>query len=181
MNMGNSPKIYFISGVSGVGKSSVIKHLRALLPGSMYDIRDFDERGVPDGGGHEWHNKETFYWLEIAAKNARLGKSTVVCGFVEPERFWKVYNKEKHPHAQLVLLHATNDIIKKRLLGRYQTPESIKEINRAAGVPLDKFVEDILTAAPWLYDIFKKEGAPIIDMENKTPEEVAQEIVNLLS
>ncbi|MBU1092428.1 hypothetical protein KJ836_02040 [Patescibacteria group bacterium] len=178
--MKDSPKVYFISGVSGVGKSSVIKHLKVMLPVDAYDIRDFDERGVPAGGGHEWHNKETLYWLETATENAKLGKSTIVCGFVEPGRFWKVYSKEKHPPAQLVMLHASNDTIKKRLLGRYRTPESIAEINRAAGVPLDKFVEDILSAVPWLYDIFKKEGAPIIDTENKTPEEVAQEIVELL-
>ncbi|MFA5967281.1 MAG: AAA family ATPase [Patescibacteria group bacterium] len=178
--MENSPIVYFISGVSGVGKSSVIKYLKSLLSADEYDIRDFDERGVPAGGGHEWHNAETLYWLETAAENAELGKSTIVCGFVEPERFWKVYSKENHPPAQLVLLHASNDTIKKRLLSRYQTPESIAEISRAAGVPLDKFIEDILSAAPWLYDIFKKEGAPIIDTENKTPEEVAQEIVNLL-
>lgn len=178
--MKNSPAVYFISGVSGVGKSSVIKHLRAMLSLDAYDIRDFDERGVPAGGGHEWHNAETLYWLEVATENAKIGKSTIVCGFVEPERFWKVYNKKEHLPARLILLHASNETIRKRLLGRYQTPESIAEINRAAGVPLDKFVEDILSAAPWLYDIFQKEGAPIIDTENKTPEEVAQEIVNLL-
>jgi nucleoside-triphosphatase THEP1 len=55
------PQVYFISGVSGVGKSSTLKHLKEILPVEKYDVRDFNERGVPDGGGLEWHNNETLY------------------------------------------------------------------------------------------------------------------------
>jgi isoleucyl-tRNA synthetase len=43
-------KIYFISGVSGVGKTSTLEQLKKILPQSAFDVRDFDERGVPEFG-----------------------------------------------------------------------------------------------------------------------------------
>lgn len=63
-----NPQLYFVSGVSGVGKSSTMQHLREMLPADTYDIRDFDERGVPDGGGREWHDAETRHWFEAALR-----------------------------------------------------------------------------------------------------------------
>ncbi|MEK7097400.1 MAG: hypothetical protein AAB906_00965 [Patescibacteria group bacterium] len=169
--------IYFISGVCGVGKSSVLKHLRNILPSDKYEIHDFDERGVPDGGGQEWHDRETFHWLEIGKENAKKDKSTIICGFQNPERFRMLHKNDIHVPATLYLLHASADTLRKRLFGRYPTPESILEINRASGVPLDKFVEDNVSFAPELRLIFEKAGAPIIDTEMKTPEEVAKEII----
>ncbi len=170
--------MYFISGVCGAGKTSVLKHLKKILPTDTYDIRDFDERGVPDGGGLEWHNKETLYWLDTALTNAKSGKSTIIGGFAEPERFKKVYKPAEHPKAQLLLLHASGDTIRKRLMGRYPTPESIEEIKRASGVPLNQFIENNASYAPELRGIFEKEGALVIETDEKTSEEVANEIAN---
>ncbi len=173
------PKIYFISGVSGVGKSSALDHLRKLLPQDKFDIRDFDERGVPDGGGPTWHKQETANWLRVGTENAQSGKSTIICGFNEPERVRSVQN-ETHPETELILLHASGDVVRKRLLGRYPTKESEKEIERAAGKPLAQFAEECATYAPKLHDLFSKEGFKIIETDTKTPAEVAQEIVELV-
>lgn len=180
MNIQNSSKVYFISGVCGVGKSSVLKHLRGLLPYDKYDIRDFDERSVPDGGGLEWHNSETLHWLEVSSENATNNLSTIICGFADPARFWGVYKASDHPPAKLFLLHASGETIRKRLLGRHSTPESIVEINRTSGVPLDEFIENNISYAPKLYKIFEKDKSFIIDTESKTPEEVAGEIIESL-
>lgn len=174
--MKKEPQIYFISGVCGVGKSSVIKYLKNLLPLDKYDIRDFDERGVPDGGGQEWHDGETFHWLDIAKENSKKDKSTIVCGFQNPERFRELHKKEAHVPVTLFLLHASADTLRKRLFGRYPTPESILEISRASGVPLDKFIEDNVSFSPQLHAIFEKDSSPIIETDNMTAEEVAQDI-----
>ena len=173
------PKIYFISGVSGVGKSSALEHLKKLLPLDKFDIRDFDERGVPDGGGPSWHKQETANWLRAGTENAQSGKSTIICGFNEPERVRTVQN-ETHPETELILLHASGDTVRKRLLGRYPTKESEKEIERAVGVPLVQFAEECATYAPKLRDIFARESCRIIETDTKTPLEVAREIVELV-
>lgn len=176
MTINKTSKIYFISGVCGVGKSSVLKHLKNLLPTDKYDIRDFDERGVPDGGGQEWHDGETFLWLDIAKENSKKDKSTIVCGFQNPERFRQLHKKEVHIPATLFLLHASADTLRKRLFGRYPTTESILEINRASGVSLDKFVEDNVSFAPQLRILFEEENSLVIETDTMTPEEVAKEI-----
>ncbi len=178
--MKREPKIYFISGVCGVGKTASLKELKKKLSETDYDIRDFDERGVPDGGGPKWHTEETLNWLKIATENATNGKSTIVCGFQNPEDFNKLYDHTEKIPATLILLNASSDTIHQRLLGRYPTKESILEINRASGVPLDKFVADIISFAPTLRDIFKNENYPIIETDNKTQEQVANEIIKLL-
>lgn len=171
------PKVYFISGVSGVGKTSTMKDLRRLLPPSNFDVRDFDERGVPDGGGPKWHSAETKHWLDVSDLNAKDGKSTIICGFSEPERVRAVHC-DNHPPAELILLHASGDTIRKRLRGRYPTVESEKEIERAAGTSLEKFIDSCSSYAPELRVLFEKEDCLIIDTDNKSPEDVAREIVN---
>jgi hypothetical protein len=170
-------KIYFVSGVSGVGKTSTLEHLKKLLSGEKFDVRDFDERGVPDGGGQKWHDEETRYWLDVARENAKQGKNTVISGFADPERFKKVYTPGEDIPAELLLLHASGDTIRKRLHGRHSTPQRIQEIERAAGTPLGTFVEGNVSYAPTLHSIFKENNLVIIVTDDKTSEEIAREIV----
>lgn len=175
------PAVYFISGVCGTGKSSTIKYLKLFLPEKDYDIRDFDERGVPDGGGLTWHNSETKYWLEVASTNAKDNRSTIICGFANPETFELVYGGSKYPPALIFLLNASGEMIKKRLSQRHNTKESIEEINRASGVKLEKFIEDNIEFAPKLKEIFVKRNLPIIETDNLTPEGVVRDIIKIIN
>jgi len=176
----NKNKIHFISGVSGVGKTSTIEQLKKLLPASIFDVRDFDERGVPDGGGPVWHDNETRHWLTVATQNSLIGKSTIISGFINPEQFLKIYNSEKDIPAQIILLNISADILRKRLYGRHLTLESKQEIERAAGVSLDEFVDQCVLFAPKLRSIFEHYKYPIVDTDNKSPEVVANEIERLI-
>jgi len=177
----NKNQIYFISGVCGSGKSSTLKHLKNMLPADTFDIRDFDERGVPDGGGQIWHDRETRHWLDTAMANAKEGKSTIICGFANPEQFKKVHNTEKDIPAELFLLNLSAENIRKRLYGRHSTPKSIEEIERASAIPLDRFIEGNVSFAPELKSIFEKNGSAVIETDDKSPEEVAREIVKIIS
>jgi broad-specificity NMP kinase len=177
--MEKTPRTYFITGVSGVGKTATMVNLKKLVHSTDFDIRDFDERGVPDGGGDIWHSKETKYWLDVATVNAQKGKSTIICGFNEPARIQAV-RTEQHPVVTLVLLNASPETIRKRLRGRYTTKESEKEIERASGVSLEKFIEDCVTYLPTMYKKFKEEKHPIIETDDKSSNEVAQEIINYI-
>lgn len=174
-------KIYFISGVSGVGKSSTIKHLKESLKSEKYDIRDFDERGVPDGGGLEWLNSETRHWLDIAKHNAKNRRHTIICGFVNPELFKDVYEKYRDISYELILLHAKEGTIESRLRKRHSTQESIKEIERASGQSFDDFIKNSTGFAPELKKIFEQYGYNIISTDNKEPEEVSREIIDYIN
>ncbi len=177
----NQHKIYFISGVSGVGKTSTLEQLKRLLPVNIFDVRDFDERGVPDGGGPEWHDNETRYWLNVARLNAQNGKNTVISGFTNPEQFKNIHNPKSDVSAQIILLDVSPDILRKRLYGRHATPESKREIERAAGVLLDEFVEQCVSFAPKLRSIFEQNNFPIIITDNKSPEMIARDMMNIIT
>lgn len=170
-------KIYFISGVCGVGKTSTVKCLKNLLDPNLYDLRDLDERGVPAGGGLEWLARETRHWLDVAKENAEVGKSTIVSGFANPEMFDDIHKKDSDIPAEIILLNASGETIRARLIGRHSTPESVKRIERASAVPLDQFVEDNVKFSTEFREIFEKRNLPIIETDNKTPEEVAVEVM----
>ncbi len=177
--MKRNPKVYFISGVSGVGKSSTLKYLKNHLSNEEYDVRDLDERGVPDGGGLDWLQKEIRHWLDVSKKNAKNGKATIICGFANPEFMEKVYKEDDLP-VDIILLHASPEIIRKRLHGRHSTPETIKEIERASGMPFDQYIEKTSSFAAQFRSIFEKYRFNIIETDGLTPEEVSKEIISRL-
>lgn len=174
-------KTYFISGVSGVGKSSTINFLRLKLNADKYDIRDLDERGVPDGGGREWIKNETRFWLDTAKLNALNGKNTIICGFANPEVMNTVIKKDEDQPVQIILLHASAYILKKRLMTRHSSNESIKEIERASGVPLSKFIDNNVKFLTKFKEICDSYNCPVIDTDGKTPEKVADEIISIIN
>lgn len=174
-------KVYFISGVSGVGKTSTLKHLKNMLDENLYNIRDLDERGVPDGGGIEWLKSETRYWLDIAKENSKLGKSTIICGFANPELFDEIYKKDIDIPAKIILLNISSDNLRKRLEGRHDTLESVKEIERASGVSLNEFIENNIKFLSEFKKIFEDRGLPIIETDDKTPEIVSKEVIDVIN
>jgi hypothetical protein len=72
--------LFIVTGPSGVGKTTIVPHLQALLPG--WDVFETDILG--DSGG-DWmmikHN-----WLRIAAFLARAGRPSVLCGTMQPDQ-----------------------------------------------------------------------------------------------
>ena len=171
--------LHFVSGVSGVGKTATLKQLKKLLP-EQYDVRDLDERGVPDGGGPEWLAAETRHWIDVANENSAKGITTVICGFANPEEFAKIHRDTDVP-ASIILLDARGETIQERLLGRYPTRESEKEIERASGTTLEAFIENCVSFAPKLRGIFEAHGMPIVETDTKTPEEVGMAVASIIT
>lgn len=91
-----------------------------------------------------------------------------------------IHNPDKDIPAQIILLDVSANFLRRRLYGRHATPESKQEIERAAGIPLDEFVEQCVSFAPKLRLIFKQNNFPIVDTDNKIPEAVAQEVMNII-
>jgi hypothetical protein len=175
----DNARIFFVSGVSGVGKTAALKELKKTLSSAEYDVRDLDERGVPDGGGFDWLKSETRHWIDVANANAKEGKNTIVCGFANPEMLDEVHQDSDVPCTP-VLLHASGETIRQRLIGRYPTEESVREIMRASGTSLEAFIQNSMSFAPQLREIFEKRQLPIIDTDDKTPEQVGNEVAELI-
>jgi len=77
------PKLFIVTGVNGIGKSTVITELVTKLDLERYKVHDFDERGVPDNADKGWRESETTHWLQVAKQNAASKVTTIVCGFMK--------------------------------------------------------------------------------------------------
>ncbi len=169
-------KIYFISGVCGVGKTTIINHLNFLLANKYYDIHDFDKRGVPDNATRDWRKEETQYWINLGKQNFKKGINTIICGFSNPEEISKL---EKDVY--FILLDANKETIKERISGRYKTQKSIKELKRVSGKTLDLFIRDNANFSEVLRNIFEKDKrCDIVNTNNKAPKDVAKDVVKII-
>ncbi len=172
-------KIYFISGVNGVGKTSVIPYLEKLLPSDKYVIHDFDKRGVPDGADRTWRINETRHWLEEGAVAAKRGLSTIVCGFAKKSDFDGLSSSET-PEVDVILLDADAETIRKRLVGRYTKDGVFDENQKVIGKPVNEFIAGNV----YYVNIMRKEceadGCKVVDTDTKTLAEVAEEVARII-
>jgi thymidylate kinase len=170
-------KVFFITGVNGVGKSSLVTLLKETLPKEQFTVYDFDKRGVPDNADRTWRATETLYWANKAKENLETGLSTIVCGFMKfPEIFGAAENANLKPEICLLDVNAEN--IEKRLRSRYQTPESVQELIRTTGKSTEKFVTDNI----WVSEQFRSQAKTAmvesVDTSNKTLDEVLVKILH---
>lgn len=165
--------LYFVTGVCGVGKTAVLGPLKALL-GPGFEVHDFDERGVPDNADRAWRLAETRRWADLAAENTQKNIVTIVCGFARPSEM------EEDASVGFVLLDASEETIRRRLLNRYQTPESVAEIQRASGKTVQQFVADNVEFSSVLSKEAEQFGVDIVETDSLTPKQVAKEVLGRL-
>ncbi len=174
--MKHEPKIYFITGVCGVGKSAVIPYLKSLLNDKDYDIHDFDERGVPSGANRQWGRDEAKYWIDFGMQNIKNGISTIICGFANPEEI--IYNN----NIKFILLDASEKIIEQRINERYQTKESKQELKRAIDCTVEKFIKNNTSFLAIFRGVCKNDKrCNIVNTINKSSENIAKQIVKTLN
>jgi broad-specificity NMP kinase len=170
-----SSNVYFITGVNGVGKTSVMPYLRELLPTEKYDIHDFDERGVPDGADRTWRKTELAWWLSEATKLAEKGVKTIICGFAKPEDFGESALKPV-----LILLDASPEVIRERLIKRYTKNGVFDESQKVIGKPVNDFIAGNVYYCDVMREEFKQTSYPIIDTTSLSSEEVAQKLFEII-
>ena len=145
---------------------------------AQYLVKDFDERGVPAGGGRLWRLSETQFWILEGKKAASQGKTLIVCGLANPEEL-AIMPEAKEIKVKIILLDAPGEVIKKRLLERNSNEKVKAGLERAVG-SVEAFIKGSSDFAPILKDICIKAGAPVIDTSNISPNEVVNEIKRYL-
>lgn len=172
-------KMYFISGVNGVGKSTIIPYLKELLPGDKFEIHDFDERGVPANAGGGWRISETKYWFEEGVKLTQKNKCIVICGFVKPADFEDML-KDKDLDIKLILLDAAPEVIKRRLINRYSVDGYFDESQTVIGKPINVFIDGNLYILSQMRMMFEELGCQIVDTSILLPDKVAEKVVDII-
>lgn len=170
--------IFFVTGVNGAGKSSVIPHLLSSLDSEKYAIHDFDERGVPNNANRTWRLNETKYWLELGFTNSTKGIRTIICGFARPTEILQL------PYAEFtscILLDLDETTLHTRIQRRYKNEIAIKELLRATGKSVEKFTEDNVKFLKVLKEECEAHKSFIIDTKELTAEQVAVQVISLLN
>jgi broad-specificity NMP kinase len=170
---------YFISGVNGVGKSSVMPFLRMLLPEGEFTVVDFDSRGVPDGADRTWRIAEANHWIDEGMTANVSGKQLIVCGFVKPQDFIDL-PESVQKEIKIIVLDADEETVRTRLMGRYTKNGVFDENQKVIGKPVTDFIDGNVWYAKKMREESAEEGLPIIDTSKLNPEEVAKEIVRII-
>lgn len=172
-------KIYFITGVNGVGKSSIIPYLKSSLSDDKFVVYDFDSRGVPETADRNWRISETRYWVERGIDLAKGNKSIIVCGFVKPADFQDLLIN-KSLGITLIFLDAKPETIRQRLIDRYTKDGYFDKNQMVIGKPIDIFIDGNIYISGQIKKSFEELSCPIIDTSELSPEKVAKEVVEVI-
>jgi hypothetical protein len=172
--------IFFVTGANGVGKSTIIPHLRASLPAGEYRVRDFDERGVPENADSAWRASETAFWLEEGRQSQTLGVTTVVCGYVKIKDFGPCANQVGRDIG-FMLLDADEATLRARLGQRYSRDGKYDPTMTVIGKTAERFISDNLYIRKILKADCEKAGCPVIDTTALTPYDTALRVSELIT
>jgi len=171
------PRVYFVIGVNGVGKSALIPYLESALDKDKFKICDFDARGVPSGADSAWRQSETVHWVQTAKDNQVKGISTVICGYAKPSEI-AVAEKQLGIVVLGCLLDASPSAIEERLSRRHESSLSIEEMTRITGKTPEKFVQDSIWISEQFREASSEAGYKIIDTSDLSPEQVAENVID---
>lgn len=158
--------IFFITGTSGSGKSTVIELLKAQLPATHFSVHDFDEVGVPVDADALWRQKTTDYWLQQAAYHAQQNKVTIIGGVTVPcEVLSSAYKPNVPIHFGFIKIN--DQTLEKRLKDRIWSDKLI-EGNRNWSRYLEQEVE-------------KQKNHFILDVSHMTPVQVAASCIEWIN
>jgi broad-specificity NMP kinase len=163
------PQIFFVTGVVGAGKTSLVEPLRRGL-GPSYQVHDFDERGVPDDVDPQWAAAEKRHWLSVGAAHLEQGISTVICGFVLPG------DDDNRDRVKFILLDLDERALRERLMKRYSDPHHVDDLWRMRGISVEESLRENVGSIPWLRGLCAAQGATIIDTSTLTPAQTAERV-----
>lgn len=175
----NLSSLYFVSGVSGVGKTSVMPYLKADLPAN-FEVHDFDEGGVPKGADHIWRIERTKEWINFADRKAAEQMNVVVCGIANPDEIEPMKKDFPNLDIKMILLDGDVQVIEQRLRSRNQNDAVLADLKRVIRTSAETFIQDNNRFLPVLREIYKKYDHPIIDTSTIDPKEVAGKLLEYI-
>lgn len=119
-----------VTGASGAGKSTALRHLEQVSWPQPVRCVDFDSVGVPARPDTSWRHRVTEHWVQqaIAAQNA--GEHMLLCGQVPPGELLAVPSADQLSGLAVCALHCSPEVRTRRLLARGEDPSSIVHHNR---------------------------------------------------
>jgi broad-specificity NMP kinase len=174
------PACLFVTGVSGVGKTTTLGVLRAAGLPTAYSLHDMDEKGVPQGAGSLWRKEQVSAWLGVAVTLHSEHRALVVAGVVEPEDVTDARCPDVA--VRYCFLDVEQSVLEARLLGRLGSGAGASELMRVTGQTPAQFIEAVADYAATLRQVFAASAeAHTIDTTSMRATEVAGAVQRWLS
>lgn len=111
--------IFFVTGVSTAGKTTLYHALREDADLDHVEIRDIDEDGVPPAGSGHWRKFRIELLLHEAAERWRdVGRSTVICGATIPSEVIESGSFPTYVPVRFILVDVETSVMRERLRKR---------------------------------------------------------------
>ena len=166
--------IFFITGASGTGKTTLIENLKnKFKQNSNWSFLHFDSIGVPSpeemikefGSGENWQKETTFKWIEKMLIEYQETEFIVFEGQVNLEFIKDGFSKYNFSDYEIILVDCNEEVMEKRLNKRNQ-PEL--------------FTDDMKNWLLFLRKQANNYNAKIIDTSSKSESEVVKSFEDIL-
>lgn len=180
-----------LTGASGAGKSTVLRHLEGVSWSEAVRCVEFDSVGVPDGADTSWRHGTIEHWVQQAIAAEDRGEYLLLCGQVPPGELRAAPSAGRLSGIAICMLHCSPEERTERLLARGEDPASIVHHNRFGewfhAHALDpthmpeviRVESDVPMAwerwAGWEHND-PRWAAEIIDTDQRTPTDVAESV-----
>ncbi|MFD2614895.1 AAA family ATPase [Paenibacillus gansuensis] len=114
--------LFIVTGASGVGKTTVIKNLRGLLP----EVDIFEIDAIHEFVGDDWNRIQNI-WLRVARNIAESGRISIICGTMMPWDAEKCEDYQYFKNVYFLNLHCDDETRELRLRARNWSENMIHE------------------------------------------------------
>lgn len=176
MTMNKSSYIIWLTGASGVGKTTLLSSLKAKYSGNgNWEFLKFDSIGVPStedmvkeyGSGENWQRAKTYEWIEKMVKGYPDKELVVMDGQANLEFIKSGFKKQNFKNYQIVLVDCEQDVMVKRLIDNRQQAWLASEDMKNWLKFLRKQAQDF--------------GAPVIETSHISPSQVVKKFEEILN
>ncbi len=129
------PKIFFITGASGVGKTSLVNDLSNYYKDKNWLFWHFDSIGVPSvkkmikdfGSVENWQKEVTYKWIGEMMNEYEGSEMIIFEGQVNLQFIIDGFRKHNFTDYKIILIDCREDIMMKRLAIDRNQPELIND------------------------------------------------------
>jgi thymidylate kinase len=160
--------IYFITGASGVGKTTLVDQLKEKYKNMPWSFHHFDSIGVPSvevmkikfGSPSGWQEAKTYEWINKLV-NEYDDEKIFLEGQVNLEFIYSGFRKRNFSNYTVVLIDCDEEQMEQRLTQKRMQPEL--------------FNTEMKNWLVYLRNQAKESEAPVIDTSNLSETEVLKE------